>query len=47
MKNVYYKDEVIIKSNEGRSVHLLTVSSNDDKLDGKEDRINEELFNYN
>jgi len=28
-KNVYYKDEVIIKSCEGRPVHLLTVSSHD------------------
>lgn len=36
LKNIYYKDEIIIKSPEGRSVHLLTVTSVDDKLDWRE-----------
>ena len=39
MKNVYYKDEIAIRTVEGRSVHLLTVSSHDDKMDGREDKL--------
>lgn len=39
LKNIYYKDEIMIRSPEGRSVHLLTVSSNDHKLDYKEEKI--------
>ena len=46
MKNIYYKDEVMIKSYEGRLVHLLTVSSNSDKEEEKEEKIHEELFNH-
>ena len=31
IKSIYYKDEIMIKTTEGRSVHLLTVTSNDDR----------------
>ena len=46
LKNIYYKDEILIKSYEGRSVHLLTLSSNGDKEDNREDGVHEELFKY-
>lgn len=26
-KNIYYKDEIMVKTTEGRAVHLLTVTS--------------------
>jgi len=31
MKGVYYKDEIMIKTPGNRSIHLLTISSADDK----------------
>jgi hypothetical protein len=30
MKSIYYSDEILIKSPEGRNIHLITVSSNDE-----------------
>jgi hypothetical protein len=36
----------MIKTSEGRNIHLLTLTSNDDRLDAKEDKISEYLFNY-
>ena len=31
LKEVYYRDEVMVNSCEQRSVHLLTISSHDEK----------------
>jgi hypothetical protein len=30
-RNIYYKDEIMIRSPQNRPIHLLTVSSFDDK----------------
>ena len=46
LKNIYFKDEIAIKTVEGRSVHLLTVSSNEDKMDSREDKLSDEMFNH-
>lgn len=42
-KNIYYHDEVCIRSPQGRSLHLLTISSHDEKLSVREDPINDIL----
>lgn len=44
MKAVYFHDEILINSVEGRPLHLLTISSNDQKLTHKEAPIDEHLF---
>ena len=44
MKNIYYHDEILIKSVENRPLHLLTISSTDQKLTHKEAPIDERMF---
>jgi hypothetical protein len=41
MKGLYYKDEILIKTPQGRPIHLLTVSSNDEKEDTFEPKVSE------
>ena len=44
LKGVYFHDEILVKSVEGRPLHLLTISSNDQKLSHREAPIDENMF---
>jgi hypothetical protein len=46
LKGIYFKDEIMIKTAENRPVHLLTISSTDDKEEIKEDKMDPNLFNW-
>lgn len=43
-EEIYFHKEVIIKSEQGRPVHLLTISSHQGKLGESESLIDEKLF---
>jgi hypothetical protein len=44
LKNIYYRDEIMIRSPQGRAVHLLTLSSHDHKAEEQEERLSPHLF---
>ena len=43
-KNIYYHDEVCIRSPQGRPLHLLTISSHDEKMNVREAPVNNIMF---
>lgn len=46
VKSIYYHDEILVKSVENRPLHLLTISSTDQKLTHKEAPIDERMFGH-
>lgn len=43
-KNIYYHDETLVYSVEGKPLHLITISSHDSRLEIRESPIDDFLF---